>query len=84
MCRDPWFLATTKKERETMLNHIKTLLSDVQLQQQVKKATNLTEVIKLIMTAGVAKGYNFSKGGVIAPPGRPSATRSWPSKASPA
>jgi predicted ribosomally synthesized peptide with nif11-like leader len=64
MFRDSWFLATTKKEMETMLNHIKTLLSDVQLQQQVKKATNLAEVIKLIVTAGVAKGYNFSKEGV--------------------
>lgn len=47
-----------------MLNHLKTLLSDVHLQQQVKQATDLAEAIKLIVAEGAAKGYNFSKEGV--------------------
>lgn len=47
-----------------MLNHLKTLLSDGPLQQQVKQVTNLAEAIKLIVAAGAAKGYNFSKEGV--------------------
>jgi hypothetical protein len=50
---------------KAMLNHLKTLLSDGHLQQQVKHATNLTEAIKLIVTVGAARGYNFSKEGVV-------------------
>jgi hypothetical protein len=57
-------LCNEQKEMKTMLHHLKTLLSDVHLQQQVKQATNLAEAIKLIVTAGAAKGYNFSKEGV--------------------
>ncbi|MEO1347948.1 MAG: Nif11-like leader peptide family natural product precursor [Cyanobacteria bacterium J06635_15] len=44
-----------------MFNQIKALLSDSQLQQQIMKSANPTESIKLIVKAGVAKGYNFSK-----------------------
>ena len=44
-----------------MLNQIKALLSDAQLQQQIKQAADSTEAVKVIVTAGAAKGYNFSK-----------------------
>lgn len=44
-----------------MLNHIQTLLNDSQLQQKIKQATDLAEVVKLIVSAGASKGYDFSK-----------------------
>lgn len=43
-----------------MFNQIQALLSDAQLRQQIKKATNLAEVITLIKTAGVERGYQFT------------------------
>ena len=44
-----------------MLNQIKALLSDAKLQQQIKQAADLAEAVKLIVSAGTAKGYTFSK-----------------------
>ena len=44
-----------------MIQNIKELLQNTQLQQQVKEAANLTEAIKLITTAGAAKGYSFTQ-----------------------
>lgn len=44
-----------------MIQNIKELLQNAQLQQQVKEATNLVEAIKLITTAGVQKGYSFTQ-----------------------
>lgn len=40
-----------------MIQNIKELLQNTQLQQQVKQAANLAEAIKLITTAGVEKSY---------------------------
>lgn len=44
-----------------MIQNIKELLQNVQLQQQVKEAANLAEAIKLITTAAVEKGYSFTQ-----------------------
>lgn len=44
-----------------MIQNLKELLQNAQLQQQVKEATNLAEAIKLITTAGVEKGYSFTQ-----------------------
>ncbi|MDZ7960290.1 MAG: Nif11-like leader peptide family natural product precursor [Aulosira sp. DedQUE10] len=44
-----------------MIQNIKELLQNPQLQQQVKEATNLAEAIKLITTAGTQKGYSFTQ-----------------------
>jgi hypothetical protein len=44
-----------------MMQDIKELLQDAQLQQQVKDAANLADVITLITTAGVQKGYSFTQ-----------------------
>ncbi len=44
-----------------MIQNIKELLQNAQLQQQVKEATNLVEAIKLITTAGTQKGYSFTQ-----------------------
>ena len=44
-----------------MIQHIKELLQNAQLQQQVKEATNLAEAIKVITTAGAQKGYSFTQ-----------------------
>lgn len=44
-----------------MLENIKELLQNTQLQQQVKAAANLAEAIKLITTAGAQKGYSFTQ-----------------------
>jgi predicted ribosomally synthesized peptide with nif11-like leader len=44
-----------------MIQNIKELLQNTQLQQQVKASTNLAEAIKLITTAGVQKGYSFTQ-----------------------
>jgi predicted ribosomally synthesized peptide with nif11-like leader len=44
-----------------MINNIKELLQNTQLQQQVKASANLAEAIKLITTAGVQKGYSFTQ-----------------------
>ncbi len=43
-----------------MIHHIKELLQNPQLQQQIKEAANLAEAIKLITTAGAQKGYSFT------------------------
>ncbi len=43
-----------------MIDNIKELLQNVQLQQQLKEAGNLAEAIKLITTAGAQKGYSFT------------------------
>ena len=44
-----------------MIQTIKELLQNPQLQQQVKEATNLVEAIKIITIAGAAKGYSFTQ-----------------------
>jgi predicted ribosomally synthesized peptide with nif11-like leader len=44
-----------------MIQNIKEMLQNAQLQQQVKAATNLVEAIKLIVSAGAEKGYSFSQ-----------------------
>jgi methionine salvage enolase-phosphatase E1 len=44
-----------------MIQNIKELLQNAQLQQQVKEAANLAEVIKLITTAGAQKGGSFTQ-----------------------
>ncbi len=44
-----------------MIENIKELLQNTQLQQQLKAASNLVEAIKLIATAGAEKGYSFSQ-----------------------
>lgn len=44
-----------------MIQNIKELLKNTQLQQQVKEAANLAEAIKLIATVGVQKGYSFTQ-----------------------
>jgi hypothetical protein len=44
-----------------MIQNIKELLRNTQLQQQVKEAANLTEAIKLITIAGAKKGYSFTQ-----------------------
>lgn len=44
-----------------MIQNIKDLLRNDRLQQQVKEAGNLVDVIKLITTAGAQKGYSFTQ-----------------------
>ncbi|OUL21110.1 Nif11-like leader peptide family natural product precursor [Nostoc sp. RF31YmG] len=44
-----------------MIQNIKELLQNAQIQQQIKEAANLTEAIKLITTAGAQKGYSFTQ-----------------------
>ncbi|GAB4372265.1 MAG: hypothetical protein Kow00121_14460 [Elainellaceae cyanobacterium] len=44
-----------------MLNHIKSLLKDAKLRQELQETDDFTEAVKLIRTAGAAKGYNFPK-----------------------
>ncbi len=44
-----------------MINDIKKMLQNAQLQQQVKAATNLVEAIKIIVSAGAEKGYSFTQ-----------------------
>lgn len=44
-----------------MIQTIKELLQNTQLQQQVKEATNLVEAIKIITIAGAVKGYSFTQ-----------------------
>ncbi|OUL25476.1 Nif11-like leader peptide family natural product precursor [Nostoc sp. T09] len=44
-----------------MIENIKELLQNVQLQQQLKEAGNLAEAIKLITIAGAQKGYSFTQ-----------------------
>lgn len=53
-----------------MIQNIKELLQNAQLQQQVKAATNLVEAIKLITTAGAEKGYSFTQESVAQVIGR--------------
>ncbi|MBW4573956.1 MAG: Nif11-like leader peptide family RiPP precursor [Aphanothece sp. CMT-3BRIN-NPC111] len=43
-----------------MLQQIKEVLANAELQQQVKEATHLTDAINLIVAAGAEKGYNFT------------------------
>ncbi|AFY93304.1 hypothetical protein [Chamaesiphon minutus] len=43
-----------------MLENIKELLQNTQLQQQVKAATNLSTASELITTAAAQKGYFFT------------------------
>lgn len=47
-----------------MIQHIKHLLENNQLKQQVKESKNLVEAIKLITNAGVQKGYSFTQDSV--------------------
>ncbi|WP_009630796.1 hypothetical protein [Synechocystis sp. PCC 7509] len=44
-----------------MIYNIKQLLQNTQLKQQVKESSNLVEAIKLIVNAGVQKGYTFTQ-----------------------
>ncbi len=44
-----------------MINDIKELLQNAQLQQQIKASANLAEAIKLITTAGAERGYSFTQ-----------------------
>jgi predicted ribosomally synthesized peptide with nif11-like leader len=43
-----------------MLQTLKELLQNAQLQQQLKTAVNQAEVIRLLIAAGAEKGYNFT------------------------
>lgn len=43
-----------------MLQQIKDLLHNPQVQETVKSAANQAEAIKLLMIAGAEKGYNFT------------------------
>ncbi|MDZ8106272.1 MAG: Nif11-like leader peptide family natural product precursor [Nostoc sp. DedQUE12a] len=43
-----------------MLQQIKELLQNAQLQQQVQAAANQAEAIKLLAIASAEKGYNFT------------------------
>jgi predicted ribosomally synthesized peptide with nif11-like leader len=54
-------LPNFNKENKIMINNIKELLQNAQLQQQVKASANLSEAIKLITTAGAQKGYSFTQ-----------------------
>jgi hypothetical protein len=56
--------STNFKENNLMIQNIKELLQNAQLQQQVKEASNLLDAIKLIATAGAQKGYSFSQGSI--------------------
>jgi hypothetical protein len=44
-----------------MIENIKKLLQNAQLQQQVKEAANLAEAIKLMTSADAQKGYFFTQ-----------------------
>lgn len=44
-----------------MIQNIKEILQNTQLQQQVKEASDLVEAIKMITIAGAAKGYSFTQ-----------------------
>jgi hypothetical protein len=44
-----------------MIQNIKELLQNAQLQMQIKEAPSLAEAIKLIATASVQKGYSFTQ-----------------------
>ena len=44
-----------------MIQNIKELLQNAQLQQQVKEAANLEEALKLITAAAAEKGYSFTQ-----------------------
>ncbi|MFN6565700.1 Nif11-like leader peptide family natural product precursor [Dendronalium sp. ChiSLP03b] len=44
-----------------MIENIKQLLQNAELQQQIKEAINLAEAIKLITTVGAQKGYSFTQ-----------------------
>ena len=43
-----------------MMQDIKELLQDAQLQQQVQDAADLAEAVTLITNAGTRKGYSFA------------------------
>jgi cobalamin biosynthesis protein CbiD len=43
-----------------MIQNINELLKNAQLQQQIKQAESLAEIIQLISTAGIQKGYSFT------------------------
>ncbi|MDZ7960292.1 MAG: Nif11-like leader peptide family natural product precursor [Aulosira sp. DedQUE10] len=44
-----------------MIENIKEILKNAQLQQQIKEAANLAAAIKLITNAGAQKGYSFTQ-----------------------
>ncbi|WP_019500708.1 hypothetical protein [Pseudanabaena sp. PCC 6802] len=44
-----------------MIENIKELLQNAQLQQQVKEAGSLADAIKSIATASAQKGYSFTQ-----------------------
>lgn len=44
-----------------MIENIKELLQNTQLQQQIKEAANSAAAIKLIATAGTQMGYSFTQ-----------------------
>ncbi|MEM7065809.1 MAG: Nif11-like leader peptide family natural product precursor [Cyanobacteria bacterium P01_B01_bin.77] len=44
-----------------MLNQLKALLNDKQLQQQIKASNSLADAIALLTTTGVQKGCQFSR-----------------------
>ncbi len=48
-----------------MLQQIKEVLQNTELQQQVKQATGPNQIIRLIMAAGAKRGYSFTREGVI-------------------
>jgi hypothetical protein len=43
-----------------MLNNLKELLQNSQLQAKIKAATDQSTVIDLLLTAGIEKGYAFT------------------------
>jgi hypothetical protein len=43
-----------------MLNNLKELLQNAQLQAQIKAAANQAEVVKLLVVAGAEKGYSLT------------------------
>lgn len=44
-----------------MIYNIEQLLQNTQLKQQVKESSNLVEAIKIIVNAGLQKGYSFTQ-----------------------
>ncbi len=48
-----------------MQQQIREVLKNVELQQQIKRATGPNQVIRLIMAAGLKRGYCFTRENVI-------------------
>ncbi len=53
------------REQRSTLQEIREVLQTVELQQQIKQATGPNQIIRLIMAAGLKRGYCFSRENVI-------------------